>query len=47
MEHDGVVDAVQELRTEVLLEFLLHLRLHPLISAFVVILWRKAQQDAL
>jgi len=32
-EHDRVIDAVQELRPEVLLQLLLHRGLHPVIRA--------------
>ena len=38
VEHDGFVDAVQELRTEVILERLVDLCLHPLVTHCFVVL---------
>ena len=43
VEHDDVVDAVEELRSEVLLELLLHLGLHALVGRVTLVLRGEAQ----
>ena len=47
MEDDDVVDAVEELRAEVLLELLLHLRLHLLVCGLAIVLRSEAEHDPL
>jgi len=47
MEDDDVVNAVQELWAEVLLELLLNLGFHPIVSSVVFVFSNVAQHDAL
>src|SRR5690625_4283709 len=47
VEHDGVVDTVEELRTEVLLKLFLHLVLHPHVTQRLVVGRREPEVDPL
>ena len=47
VEDDGVVDAVQELRAEVLLQLVVDLLLHPVVVRLVIVRRREAEADRL